>query len=155
MTDRIPAPEGSQRLVTFFVVREAAKAIAYYEEVFGAKTLARVDLPDGTVAHADLDLDGTRLQLSDPMDIPGLAQPLTEGNVFTLTYWTADPDTVFDRAVAAGATAMSPVDDTFSGDRMGVIRCPYGIRWCLARHDRDVPIEEIQAAVLSWMSGNS
>jgi uncharacterized glyoxalase superfamily protein PhnB len=59
-------------------------------------------------------------------------------------------DEVFNRLVAAGATVMTPLDDAFSGDRMGVVRCPFGIRWCIARHDRDVPIEEIEAAAREW-----
>lgn len=155
MTDRkSAAPEGNSSLVTFFVVNEAAKAISFYEDVFGAKTISRFDEKDGTVMHAELDLDGSRFQLSDPMDIPGLARPVEEGNVFTLTYWTHDPDAVFAKAVAAGATVMSPMDDVFSGDRLGVVRCPYGIRWCIARHDRDVSVEEIQAEAQKWMTEN-
>jgi PhnB protein len=67
-----------------------------------------------------------------------------------MTFWTRDPDGVFDRAVAAGATPVAPVDDVFSGDRMGVIRDPAGIRWCLSRHDRDVPVEEIAAEAAKW-----
>lgn len=67
-----------------------------------------------------------------------------------MTYWTADPDDVFTRAVDAGATAMSPVTDAFSGDRLGIIRDPSGIRWCVARHDRDVSQEEIAAAAEKW-----
>ncbi|GAA3228948.1 VOC family protein [Actinocorallia longicatena] len=155
MTDKTPAPAGSQRLVTFFVVQEAAKAITFYEEVFGARTLDRFDLPDGTVSHAELELGGSRFQLSDPIDVPGLHHPLKDGNVFTMTFWTPDPDGVFAKAVAGGATVMSEVADVFSGDRMGVIRCPYGIRWCIARHDRDVPPEEIAAAAQAWMEENA
>jgi len=67
-----------------------------------------------------------------------------------MTFWTADPDGVFDRAVAAGATPVSPVADVFSGDRMGIIRDPAGIRWCLGRHDRDVSHEEIAAEAEKW-----
>jgi PhnB protein len=58
---------------------------------------------------------------------------------------------VFDKAVAHGATAIGPVSDVFSGDRMGVLRCPFGVRWAIARHDRDVPDEEIEAAARNWV----
>jgi uncharacterized glyoxalase superfamily protein PhnB len=59
---------------------------------------------------------------------------------------------LWERAVAAGATPVAEVDDVFSGDRMGVIRDPAGIRWCLARHDRDVSQEEIAEAAAKWMA---
>ena len=74
---------------------------------------------------------------------------------FTMTYWTTDPDGVFARAVAAGATPVAEVGDVFSGDRMGVVRDPAGIRWCMARHDRDVSEEEIAAAAKEWMAENA
>jgi PhnB protein len=150
-----PAPAGSQRLVTFAAVPGAAKAIDYYTEVFGATTVRRIDNPDGSVMHADLMLGDCVLQLSEPIPEMGLIGPPAEGNAFTLTYWTADVDAVYARAVERGATPVSPVDDAFSGDRMGVLRDPFGIRWCVARHDRDVPDAEIAAAVAEWAAAAS
>lgn len=148
-----PAPAGSQRLVTFFAVPECAKAIEFYRDALGAEVIKRMAGPGGTVMHAELRLGGMVLQLSDPMPEIGIVGPPAEGNAFTLTYWTPDPDEVFARAVAAGATEIFPVGDAFSGDRMGVLRCPYGVRWCVARHDRDVPDEEIEAAAREWSAG--
>ena len=146
-----PAPAGNHSLVTFFAVNDCAKAIDFYRDVFGAELVSRFDGPDGSVAHAEMRLGDSLFQLSDPMPAMGIVAPPAEGNGFTITFWTADVDAIYARAVAAGATVMTPLDDAFSGDRMGVIRCPYGIRWCLARHDRDVSAEEIQAAADEWM----
>ncbi|RZS36804.1 hypothetical protein EV193_10638 [Herbihabitans rhizosphaerae] len=64
-------------------------------------------------------------------------------------------DGIFERAIQRGATAISKPEDVFSGDRIGVLRCPFGIRWCLARHDRDVPAEEIRAAAEQWVAEQS
>ncbi len=146
-----PAPAGYHTLVTFFPVNECAKAIEFYREVFGAQTVRRMDGPDGTVMHAELRIGDTIFQLSDPMPGYGILPPPAEGNNFTLMYWTPDPDAVFDKAVAHGATAIGPVSDVFSGDRMGVLRCPFGVRWGIGRHDRDVPDEEIEAAARHWV----
>lgn len=154
MTDS-PAPKGSPQLTVFFSANNAAKAIDFYTEVFGAELLARFDGPDGAVAHAELRLGDSVFQLGEPAPSAGLVPPPETGNNFTMTYWTADPDGVFSRAVEAGATAVSPVDDAFSGDRIGIIRDPAGIRWCLARHDRDVSAEEIAAAAAKWAEENS
>ena len=53
------------------------------------------------------------------------------------------------------ATVESEVDDVFSGDRMVLVRCPFGVRWNISRHDRDVPAEEIHAAVDAWLASTS
>jgi PhnB protein len=147
-----PAPRDTQRLTTFFTVHEAAKAIEFYRTTLGAEVAARFDGPDGTVAHAELRLGGCAFALSDPMPDYGLVAPPAEGNAFTMMFWTEDPDGVFERLVAAGATGVSPVTDVFSGDRMGVVRCPFGIRWAIARHDRDVSPEEMAAAAREFLA---
>jgi len=150
MTDNSPAPAGYPRLVTFFAVDEAAKAIEFYRENLGAEVISKTTGTDGSIMHAELRLGGCVFQLSEPMPSFGILPPPAEGNAFTITYWTADVDDVFNRLVAAGATVMTPLDDAFSGDRIGVVRDPYGIRWCVARHDRDVSEEEIEAAARAW-----
>lgn len=145
-----PAPAGHHSLLTFFVTDQCAKAIDFYRETLGAEVVTRMDGPDGTIMHAELRLGDSVFQLSDPLPELGLVPPPAEGNAFTMFYWTHDVDAVFERLVAAGATVMSPLDDVFSGDRMGVVRCPFGVRWAVGRHDRDVPAEEIEAAARAW-----
>ena len=154
MSDKNPAPAGAQRLMTFFVVEECAKALDFYQQAFGAELVSRIDGPGGSVMHAEIRLGGCTYQLSDPLPDFGLVPPPAEGNSFTMTFWTPDPDAVYERAVAAGATPIAPVEDAFSGDRMGVLRCPFRVRWCIARHDRDVSNEEIQAAALAWVEAD-
>lgn len=145
-----PAPAGNHQLVPFFAVGECAKAIEFYTEALGATLVRRMNAADGSVMHAEMRIGDSMFQLSEPMPSVGLVGPPAEGNAFTLTYWTDDPDAVFARAIARGATEIFPVSDVFSGDRMGVFRCPFGVRWCVARHDRDVPDAEIEAAGREW-----
>ena len=153
MTDKnSPAPAGYTRLTTFFAVPECAKAIDFYRSVFGAEVVRRMEAADGSIMHAELRFGDTLVQLSEPMPDFGIVGPPATGNAFTLTRWVPDPDAVYERAVAAGATVVAAVDDAFSGDRMGVLRDPFGVRWCIARHDRDVPDAEIEAAARAWGS---
>jgi len=153
-TAKSPAPAGHHTISPFFVVNDCAKALEFYQQALGAELVQRFDGPDGTVMHAEMRLGGSAFQLSDPLPDLGLNPPPAEGNNFTLMYWTPDVDAVYDRLVAGGATVMSPLDDVFSGDRMGVVRCPFGIRWAVGRHDRDVPPEEIEAAARAWSAEN-
>jgi PhnB protein len=152
MTDMTDNP--SPALTTFFTTNDTAKAIDFYTAVFGAELVTRFDGPDGSVAHAELRLGDATFQVGDAAPGMGLLPPPAEGNNFTTTFWTADPDGVYARAVDAGATPIAPVEDVFSGDRMGVLRDPAGVRWCLARHDRDVSPAEIAAAAEKWMAEN-
>ena len=150
-TTKAPAPAGYRSLSTFFAVPDCAKALDFYQEVFGAELVKRMDGPGGVVMHAEMRLGDSMFQLSEPIPQYGIVGPPETGNAFTMTFWTPDVDEVFERAVKAGATVMAPVDDDFSGDRMGVLRCPFGVRWCIARHDRDVPDSEIDAAARAWI----
>jgi PhnB protein len=58
----------------------------------------------------------------------------------------ADAETVFAQAIAAGAQVRQPLSDTFWGDRHGQLEDPFGHRWNVAQHLRDVPHEEVVAA---------
>jgi PhnB protein len=122
----------------------------FYRDALGAEEVSRIEAEDGTIMHAEMRLGDCLFQLSEPFPSYGIVGPPAEGNSFTITYWTEDVDAVFNRLVAAGATVLSPLDDAFHGDRMGVVRCPFGIRWCIGRHDRDVSAEEIEKAAREW-----
>ncbi len=136
----------------FLAVPDCAKAIDFYVACFGAVPVARYDGPVGTVTHAELRFGDSLVQLGDPSPENGIVAPPGTGNCYTMTFWTSDVDEVFARALAAGATEVTPVTDAFTGDRMGILRCPFGVRWCIARHDRDVSAEEIAAVAAEWSS---
>jgi PhnB protein len=69
------------------------------------------------------------------------------GTPLSLALYVEDVDTVFDRAVFAGATAERPVQDQFYGDRSGTLLDPFGHRWTIATHKEDVPMEEMQRRI--------
>jgi PhnB protein len=140
-----PIPEDHEGLIPSLVVDGAAEAIEFYKRAFDAREHGRMEGPEGTVAHAELEIAGTRLMLADPFPQSPVKPPGelggTAGSVFM---YVEDVDAAVQRAVDAGATVVMPVDDMFWGDRWGMIADPYGHRWELATHVEDVSPEEME-----------
>lgn len=140
-----PIPEGHQSLIPYLVVRGAAAAIDFYKSAFGATEMFRMPGPAGRVGHAQLLVNGSVLMLSDEhpeMNFLG-PQPPARSPVGLMLY-VEDCDAVFDRAVAAGATVLSPVRDQFYGDRSGTLIDPFGHTWTVGTHKEDVSGEELR-----------
>lgn len=134
-------------LTPHLAVRDAAAALDFYAQAFGAQELQRFAMPDGTVVHAELLLGDALLTLGEAMPEYQQQAPEVDGPVqVALTWFCADADAAFARAVGAGAIAVAPPSDAFHGDRTATVRCPFGHRWILATHVRDVPHEEQQQA---------
>ena len=148
-------PEGYTTLTPFLVCSPAAEAIAFYEAVFGATVVGRMDGPDGSVMHAELDLGLGRLQLSDPNDEYGLVAPSghaqDEVSGSTCIY-VADVDAVFDQAVERGATVREKPSTFVTGDRFASIYDPFGHRWAVMTKVEDVSPEETERRLAEWAS---
>jgi PhnB protein len=148
-------PEGYTTLTPFLVCSPAAEAIAFYEAVFGASVVSRMDGPDGSVMHAELDLGLGRLQLSDPNDEYGLVAPSghAEDEVSGSTcIYVADVDAVFDQAVERGATVREKPSTFVTGDRFASIYDPFGHRWAVMTKVEDVSPEETERRLAGWAS---
>jgi PhnB protein len=131
-------------LTPYIVVDDAADAIDFYRNVFGAEEEFRMDGPDGNVGHATLLFGDSRLMLADP--IPGApyhAPGVAYRPAGALYVYVDDVDAVFERAVAAGATAEASPEDMFWGDRWCRVEDPYGHLWEIATHVEDVSAEEM------------
>lgn len=137
-------PEGFHSITPAIVCKGAARAIEYYKEVFHAKEKVRMPGPGGSIMHAELLIGDSHLMLSD--EFPGMtsAPPADAPNSINLFLYTDDVDTVFNRAVKAGAKVEMPLENQFWGDRYGKIRDPFGHRWGLAQHIEDVAPEEMK-----------
>jgi PhnB protein len=134
-------------IVPHLVVRGAERAVAFYAAAFGAKELARIPVPDGRLMSVQLRIGGGLLHLADEFpEIGVLAPPSVGGTPVVLAVETDDADAAWTRAVAAGATVLQPLADMFWGDRHGQLEDPFGHRWNIAQHLRDVPPAEIVAA---------
>ncbi len=152
MTIRDGKPDGYTTLTPFLVCHPATDAIAFYEAVFGATVVSRMDGPEGTVLHAELDLGDGRLQLSDPMDAYGLVAPAgSNDRVSSSTcIYVADVDAVFAAAVDRGAAVREKPSTFVTGDRFGSILDPFGHRWAIMTRVEDVSPQEAERRLAQW-----
>ena len=139
-----PIPEGYHTLSPYLAVEDAARAIEYYKQAFGAKEAVRMPTPDGKVAHAELEVGDSRILLSDPFPQASTQPPAELGGTSASVFmYVEDVDAVVKRAVDAGATVTMEVADQFWGDRFGTITDPFGHVWSIATHVEDLTMEEI------------
>ena len=139
-----PIPDDYQTAVPYLIVKGAARALAFYQQAFGATEVMRLSQPDGRVGHAEIRIGKAPVMLADEFPEMGIVgpQPGSRSPVGLLLY-VEDVDARFNRAVAAGATVERPVKDQFYGDRSGTLTDPFGHVWTLATHKEDVSPEEM------------
>ena len=138
-------PQGYHTLTPYMTVKNARAALAFYAEAFGAEKVLLLDMPDGSVAHAEIRIGDSVVMLAEENEAWGNRSPLSLGGspMFLMAY-VDDVDAAFRRAIEAGATEVRPVADQFYGDRSGTLKDPYGHQWTLATHIEDVSEAEAQ-----------
>jgi PhnB protein len=145
-------PEGYHSITPYLVIKGAAKAIEYYKNVFGATVIVRMDGPNGTVGHAELQIGDSRIMLADENPAMGNRSAESIGaSPVSLYVYLPDCDKVVQKAVAAGAKTLKPVEDQFYGDRSGFIQDPFGHLWGIATHKEDVSAEEMKERMKKLM----
>jgi uncharacterized glyoxalase superfamily protein PhnB len=129
------------------VVQGAERAAAFYRDAFGAEELDRIPVPGGRLMSVRLRIAGGLLHLADEFPEMGvLAPPSIGGTPVVLALDVTDAEAVFGQAIAAGATVRQPLGDMFWGERHGQLEDPFGHRWNVSQHLRDVPHDEVVAA---------
>ena len=147
-----PIPEGYPRVTPYLCVQGAAAAIDFYAEVLSATERVRMPGPNDTIGHCELQLGDSVIMLADEFPDMGVVSPKTlGGSPVTLNVYVEDVDAVFERAVAAGAQSLRPVETQFYGDRSGQFEDPFGHRWNVASHVEDVSPEEMQRRAASML----
>jgi PhnB protein len=144
-------------LTLHLVARDPAAAAAWYEAVLDAAETSRITLPGGQVLTIELRIGDSTLALSDEFPDLGIVSPQTLGGTYgALHVAVADADAAWQRARNAGATEFEPLHDAFWGDRTGQFIDPFGHRWALDQHQRDVPPEEVaRLAAAAFGMGNA
>jgi len=140
-------PKGYHSLTPYITVKDAQKAIEFYQKAFGAKEIERMPMPDGSIGHAVLEIGDSRIMLADENLEWGNKGPQTLGGTpVGLCLYVDDVDTVFNNALNAGATVVGDmvVKDQFYGDRSGTLTDPFGHQWSILTHIEDVPMAEMQ-----------
>lgn len=141
-----PIPEGYQSVTPYLTVDDAAAALAFYRQAFGAVETLRLNMPGGKIGHAEFMIGVSHFMISDAYPNAGSASPdKLGGTPVKLHMYLNDVDAGFAQAVAAGATPVMPPADQFWGDRMATVTDPFGHQWMLATHIADVDRSEFQA----------
>jgi PhnB protein len=140
-----PIPEGYHTLTPYFTVRDARRAIEFYKQAFGAEERGVMNGPDGKVMHAELKIGDSIIMLADEFPEFGSLSPETVGgSSMGLHIYIDNVDQAFDRAVKAGAKVEAPVVDQFWGDRYGRLKDPFGHKWSIATHVKDMSADEMR-----------
>jgi len=138
-------PDGYHTATPYLIVNGAAEAIEFYERVFGATELLRMTDPQGRIGHAEIRIGDSVIMLADEHPDMGYRGPRSMGgSSVSILLYVDDVDTIFDRALSAGATVQRPIANQFYGDRSGKLEDPFGHVWSIATHVEDVPPEEMR-----------
>jgi PhnB protein len=131
-------------LTPHLVVRDVERAARWYAEALGAQERSRIPLPGDRVMAIELAFGDSTIMIADEYPDHGIVSPLTLGGTYgALQIATTDADALWQRALDAGAKEFQPLADMFWGDRHGQIIDPFGHRWGISQHLRDVRPEEI------------
>lgn len=139
-----PIPEGYHSVTPYLIVRNAARAIDFYSTAFGAKEIYR--MPDGEkIGHAELQVGTSRIMLGDEFPDRGAKSAQSIGGTpVNLMVYVEDVDSVFNKAVKAGAKVERQLQNQFYGDRSGTLVDPFGHKWTIATRVEDLSVEEME-----------
>jgi PhnB protein len=136
------------------VVPDAEAAVQWYSKAFGAEARNPIELPGGRLLTVEAWLGDSAVMVASEFPDMGIVSPLTVGGTATvLQIYTDEVDSLWQRALDAGAEVRHPLGDMFWGDRHGQLTDPFGHRWNLAKHIRDVPAGELARAAADAFSG--
>ena len=155
MTTRTkPIPAGYHTVTPYLVITNAAKAIDFYRQAFGAEELVVMPGPDGKgVMHAEVKIGDSIIMMGEehPQE-PCKSAETMGGSPVSFYIYLENVDEAFGRALAAGAETKMPVDDMFWGDRAGTVQDPFGYNWTLATHNKDLTPQEMQEGAQAFFA---
>lgn len=138
------------QFIPHLIVSNGVAALEFYKQVLGAEEGDNMMAPDGKrLLHGELVLDGHKFFVSDEFsESEGgtCKSPQTLGGTdVRITLQVDDADAIVNRAVAAGARVLMPVQDMFWGARYGKIVDPFGHEWGINQQLKEQSPEETQA----------
>jgi PhnB protein len=143
-------------LTCHLVTRDPDAAASWYGSVLDAVEISRITLPGGQVMTIELRFGDSTLSISDEFPEMGVVSPQTLGGTYGALHLAVEnADAVWDRAMQSGATVFEPVHDAFWGERTGQFIDPFGHRWGVDQHLRDVPHDEVVRMAAAAMGEGS
>lgn len=139
-------PEGFHSVTPHLSVTGAADAIEFYKKAFGAEEMVRLPMPGGgnQLMHASIKIGDSIIMLADEFAGCSAGPSTLGGTTVTIHLYVPDVDAAMARATQAGGKVTMPQMDMFWGDRYGQIEDPFGHRWSLATHVKDLSVDEIR-----------
>jgi PhnB protein len=116
-----------QSVTPYLIVKHAAEFITFTEKVFGASQTYLAMLDQHTIAHAEIIIGESMIMVADATDNH---PPGTAG----LFIYVGNADDVYNKALNAGATSLTPLADQSYGRSGGVID-PFGITWWITSYN--------------------
>ncbi len=144
-------PAGSHTASACLVVRDAPAAIEFYKQAFGATELMRLDDPSGNIIHAQIKIGDSPIDIAPEQGKYNRSPQSLGGSTVPIALYVEDVDAFAEKAIAAGAKVIFPIDDWFYGDRSGRLEDPFGHMWIVSTHKEDVAPEEMTRRVAEWM----
>ncbi len=150
-----PIPPGYTTVTPSITVKDAPKVIEFLKKAFGATEHMRMPGPDGKIMHAEIQIGNSIIMMND--EVMGSRSALTlGGSPISFYVYFEDADAAFKKAISAGAKQTYALTDMFWGDRMGTLEDPFGHKWTIAQHVKDVSPEDMkkgQAEFMKQMAG--
>ena len=136
-------------IIPHLVSSNAAQAVEFYKQAFGASETMRMAAQDGKrLMHGEVVLDGHKIFVSDEFSESeggSCKSPQTLGGTdVRITLQVDDADAIVTRAVAGGARVLMPVQDMFWGARYGQILDPFGHNWGINQQLKEQTAEETE-----------
>ena len=130
--------------IPYLMIRGAADAIDFYKKAFGADETMRFPMPNGTIGHAEVRIEGAPVFLADEGPGAGMQSPQQLGGTsVSVTVYVNDVDAFAKRAQDAGATVLRPVADQFYGERSVSLQDPFGHTWHFSTVKERLTVDEM------------
>ena len=131
-----PIPEGYSNVIPYIICKDSEKIIDFCREVFGARISDMSKLDDGTIVHATIHIRDSAVMFSE-------ASGKYPAMPAMVNIYFEDVDSVYKKAIAAGAKPIKEPANEFYGDRSAGVMDISGNQWWFATHIEDVSAEEI------------
>jgi PhnB protein len=141
--------------IPYLSVTDAAGAVGFYQSVFEAEPVNRLEMPDGRLMHCEFHVGGARIYLSEELpEHGGTPSPRTLGATSVAIHFVVgDCDAVVGRMKDHGAEVLMEPEDMFWGDRFARVRDPFGHEWGITQHLEDMTPEQIRAEAEKLFGG--
>jgi PhnB protein len=140
-----PIPDGYHSVQPYLMFQRCADAIAFYGKAFGAKEKLRMPDKQGRITHAEIEIGDSCVMMADEApQMDAFSAEHYGGSPVSLLIYTEDCDAMYKQAVASGAKSLREPADQPYGDRMAGVKDPFGYKWWIATHIKDVSIQDLE-----------